>query len=162
MERKVSKMTLAKHDSPKSQMPIRRFDALDRFFDDWPNIIRRPVMLFSDSVIEPMRVEQFTEDHTLVIRVEVPGVDPEKDVEISIDDDVLHIEAERREEERSQNRGYTRRELRYGSFSRDISLPRGIKESDVHADYKDGILEVRVPMPKSEAHEPKKITISKH
>ncbi len=162
MERMVSTMTLVKHDSPKTQAPFRHFDVFDRFFDDWPSMLRRPVMLFSDNIIEPMRVEQFTEDHTLVVRAEVPGVDPEKDVEISIIDDMLHIEVERREEEKSQDRGYVRRELRYGSFSRDISLPRGVKESDISADYKDGILEVHVAIPKSEEHEPKKIAISKH
>ena len=162
VERLVSTMTLVKHDSPKTQLPIRHFDVLDRFFDDWPSFIRRPVMLFSDNIIEPMRVEQFTEDHTLVVRAEVPGVDPDKDVRVSIVDDMLHIEVERREEEKSQDRGYTLRELRYGSFSRDITLPRGVKESDVVADYRDGILEVRVSMPKSEEHEPKKIPISTH
>ncbi len=158
----VSTMTLVKHESPKTQTPMRHFDVFDRFFDDWPNIIRRPVMLFSDNIIEPMRVEQFTEDHTLVVRAEVPGVDPEKDIDISVVGDMLHIEVERREEERSEDRGYMHRELRYGSFSRDLSLPRGIKESDIRADYTNGILEVKVPMPASAEHEPRKITISKH
>jgi HSP20 family protein len=67
-----------------------------------------------------------------------------------LEDDVLHIGAERREEEKTEERNYVRRELRYGSFHRDLPLPKGVTQADVKASYKDGILEVRVPVPAEE------------
>jgi len=95
-----------------------------------------------------LRLEEFLEDDTCVIRAELPGIDPEKDVDISIADGVLHLRAER--EERSEEKrpdGY-RSEFHYGLLARSIRLPEGATEADVTASYKDGILEVRVPAPK--------------
>ncbi len=80
------------------------------------------------------------------MRAELPGVDPERDVDVSIVDGSLVIRAERRQETTSEERRMRRSELRYGSFSRVIALPPGTKESDIEATYKDGLLEVRVPV----------------
>lgn len=98
-----------------------------------------------------MRLEEFVEDDTCVIRAELPGVDPEKDVEISVADGILHLRAEREERsEEKQPNGY-RSEFHYGQLARSIRLPEGASEADVTASYKDGILEVRVPAPKAAA-----------
>jgi HSP20 family protein len=106
-----------------------------------------------------IRVEQFREDGALVVRADLPGIDPEKDVELTVSGGMLHIHAERREEEKREEKGYLRHELRYGSLSRTLPLPGGVTESDITATYKDGILEIRIPEPN---HEPgKKIPISK-
>jgi len=101
-----------------------------------------------------MRVEEFLEDDMCVIRAELPEVDPDKDVEISVVDGILHIRAER-EERREEDRpdGY-RSEFHYGRFERSIQLPKGATESDVKATYKDGILEIRVPAPKAAEAKP--------
>jgi HSP20 family protein len=96
-------------------------------------------------------VEEFTEDGTLVVRAEVPGIDPEKDVEITISDGMLHISAHRTEEEEKKGRHFHRRELRYGSFARSLPVPEGVDEEKIEASYKDGMLEVRVPLPAAEA-----------
>jgi HSP20 family protein len=74
---------------------------------------------------------------------------------------VLHIGAERREEEKTEGRNYVRREHRYGSFHRDLPLPKGISEPEIRATYKDGILEVPVPMTKGQAEAAKKIPVTK-
>ena len=116
---------------------------LDRFFEGWANL---------------MRVEEYLEDDTSVIRAELPGVDPDKDVEISVAGGILHLRAnreERKEEERPT--GY-RSEFHYGSRERSFRLPEGARESDVKASYKDGILEVRVRVPEP-ARSPTKIPI---
>jgi HSP20 family protein len=95
-----------------------------------------------------MRLEEYVEDDTCVIRAELPGIDPEKDVEISVADGILHLRAQREERsEEKQPDGY-RSEFHYGRLSRSIRLPEGATEADVTASYKDGILEVRVPAPK--------------
>lgn len=94
-------------------------------------------------------VEEFSEDGTLVVRAEIPGIDPEHDIEITVSDGVLRVSAERTEEKEKEGRHFHRRELRYGSFARSIPLPEGIDEDKVVASYRDGILEVRVPLPAS-------------
>lgn len=107
-----------------------------------------------------VKVEEFTEGDTLVVRAELPGVDPERDVDISIVDGNLSIRAERRTEEKVEERDYRRSEIRYGSFSRTLPLPAEAKEDDIEASYKDGILEVRAPLDKKAA-KPSKIPISR-
>jgi HSP20 family protein len=136
---------LVKHDSSKHGVTSRRQDLFDRLFDDWPEVSRCPVVLWPEHGLDSRAVEEFTEDGALLVRVELAGVDPEKDVEVSVEDNILHIGAQRREETKTEQRNYVRRELRYGSFHRDLPLPKGIAEADVKASYKDGI--VRVPAP---------------
>ena len=60
---------------------------------------------------------------------------------------MLHIEAERRAEEKSEEKGYARHELRYESFGRNLALPEGVSGSAITPSYKDGILEIRIPAP---------------
>ena len=69
---------------------------------------------------------------------------------LTVSDGMLHIAAERREEDKSEDQGYLRHELRYGSFTRSLPFPKGVTEADVTAAYKDGILEIRVPAPTPE------------
>jgi len=88
-----------------------------------------------------VRVEDFTEDGTYVLRAELPGVDPDEDVELKIEGDMLTIRGERREEKKDKNH----KEFHYGAFSRSIPLPAGVKAEDITATYTDGVLEVRVP-----------------
>jgi HSP20 family protein len=137
---------------------VEYFAPFERLFDQWARMM--PLVGFprwEDGGL--IRVEEFREDGALVVRADLPGIDPEKDVELSVSDGMLHIEAERREEEKKEGKGYLRQELRYGSFSRTLPLPEGVTESDITATYKAGTLEIRIPEPK---HEPaKKIPIAK-
>jgi len=89
-----------------------------------------------------VRVEDYVEDDTFVLRAELPGIDPDKDVELHVEHDMLTISGERREEVKEKNH----RELHYGSFRRTVPLPPGTKVEDVTASYTDGVLEVRVPL----------------
>ena len=145
-------MALLRHRSqPESTEPAW-------MWDDWPELFWRPWMsrFAGDRLI---RVEQFAEDGTLVLRADLPGIDPEKDEEISLSDRLLTIEAERREEEKVEKRQYMRSELRYGRFSRSLTVPEGVTEADIKASYRDGVLEVRVPYP--EAKPAVKIPVAK-
>jgi HSP20 family protein len=107
-----------------------------------------------------IRVEEVVEDHTLVIRAELPGVDPDKDVELTVDNGRLTVRAERHEEKEEKDRHRRRSEFRYGSFTRSVQLPAGASEADVKATFANGILEVRVPVDGEKA-EAKKIAITK-
>jgi HSP20 family protein len=83
------------------------------------------------------------EGDVLVIRADLPGIDPDTDVEIFIAHDILHIRAYRVVGPEPRDHPS---DLRYGSFVRDIGLPPGTKEGEVSAAYGDGVLEVRVPI----------------
>ena len=90
-------------------------------------------------------VDVFHREGDLVIRAELPGVDPEKDVEITLRDGLLTIRGERRHEERTSENGISRFESARGSFERSVVLPQGVKEDGITAAYENGILEVVVP-----------------
>ncbi len=94
-----------------------------------------------------IHVEEYREDGTLVIRADLPGIDPDKDLELTISDGMLHIKAERREEEKRADKSYRRHELLYGPLSRSLPLPAGVTGDDITGTYNAGVLEIRVPEP---------------
>lgn len=104
-----------------------------------------PFYLMKDSE-RMMRVEEFVDGKELVVRAEMPGIDPDKDVQVHVRNHVLEIRAEREEKTEDKDKESKRSEFRYGSFYRAITLPPDARDSDVHATYKDGILEVRMPI----------------
>jgi HSP20 family protein len=79
-----------------------------------------------------------------VVRVELPGVDVEKDVHVEIDKGALIIHGERRDEHSEDKNGRTLREVRYGSFRRSFALPSHVAGDAVTASYEAGVLTVRV------------------
>jgi HSP20 family protein len=128
-------------------LPTRRRAIPDLF--DWLETPWPAFLPFGSS--QTVRVEDYTEDGNYVIRAELPGIDPEKDVEVSVSAGVLTIRAERREETKKDHRS----EFRYGSLTRSVSLPEGADPDKITAKYDKGILQVIVPVPeraKSEAH----------
>jgi HSP20 family protein len=123
-------------------------------FADWPDWPEFGLLgeVMRTAAGETIRVEELVEDDTLVIRAELPGIDPEKDVEVSISGGVLHIAATRNEKFEHKGHDEVRSEFRYGSFTRSIVLPAGMYETDVVAKYADGILEVRLPIAAAKTH----------
>jgi HSP20 family protein len=107
------------------------------------------------------RVEEIEEDGALVVRAELPGIDPERDLEVSVSDSTLHIEARREQRTEAERQGVVRSEFRYGELSRDLALPDGADKDAVGASYKDGILEVRVPLPTAEERPVTKVPIQR-
>jgi HSP20 family molecular chaperone IbpA len=89
-----------------------------------------------------MRCEEYTEPGRLVVRAELPGVDPDKDVEVTVEGDLLKIQAHRREEHKERRRS----EFFYGEMVRTLLLPAGTDQRAITASYKDGVLEVVVPI----------------
>jgi HSP20 family protein len=89
-----------------------------------------------------VRIEDYVDDDTYVLRAEAPGLDPEKDLTVTVSGDALTIRGERHEEQ--QDKRY--REFRYGEFARSVQLPQGARTDDIRAAYTDGVLEVRVPI----------------
>lgn len=144
----------------KRERESRTPDLFDRLFRPW---LMHPLTAWPTEMEGFIKVEEYQENGTLVVKAEMPGLDPDKDVEVTVSDGMLHIGAERREEEKSEGKDYYRQELRYGSFSRDLPLPEGVSEADIEAAYKDGILKIKIPNPKGAATqaEPRKVPVSK-
>jgi HSP20 family protein len=126
-------------ETTRSERPARFWDLFD-----WPDRWFEGVRPWFTGG-EPLRIEQELTDDTLVIRAEMPGIDPDKDVEITVSGGLLRIHAERKSETKEEHAGRTRSEFRYGSFERTVRVPEDVNVDDVKASYKDGILEVRVP-----------------
>ena len=107
-----------------------------------------------------LRIEELRDGDDFVVRAELPGIDPERDVDLTIVDGVLRIAARREERKEEKDKDAVRSEFRYGTFVRNIVLPRGVKEDDIKASYKDGILEIRIPGGTAK-REAKKIPVAK-
>jgi HSP20 family protein len=120
----------------------------------WPELSERWPDRFFDRFFDTdtlfdgvaIHVEEYVEDDTFVLKAELPGIDPDRDVEITVTDDQVRLRAERRLEERHEDRQGYRSEFRYGSLRRTLPLPVGAQADEVHASYRDGILEVRIPL----------------
>ncbi len=91
-------------------------------------------------------VDVIRKENELLVRAELPGVKPE-DVDVSVTEDVLAIKGKREEKEEYRQGDYVRKESTFGSFERQIMLPQGVDAQDIKAEYRDGVLEVRVPTP---------------
>lgn len=121
--------------------PSELMDAMERMFQE-----NQPM---------PIRVEEFLDGNTLVVRAEAPGLDPDNDIDVSVVNGALQIRAERKEKTEQKDKDGYRSEFRYGSFFRTLPLPQDVKEEDIKASYKDGVLEVRTPVPESALAESK-------
>jgi len=103
----------------------------------------------------PVRIEDYIEEGgQYVLRAELPGIEPVKDVTVTVADGVLTVKAERRDETKEEHRS----EFRYGAFVRTIALPAGADEDDIAATYADGILEIRIGMQAAKP-EPRQIPV---
>jgi HSP20 family protein len=114
--------------------------------------------LFGGVQLQPeIRVEEYQEGERRIVRADLPGVDPDKDIDVTVDGGFLRIHGHRRAEEHDKYRT----EIRYGSFERVLTLPTGTRAEDVKADYADGVLTVSMPALPSSA-EPSVIAVSHH
>ncbi|MFB7589082.1 Hsp20/alpha crystallin family protein [Streptomyces sp. NPDC056169] len=91
-------------------------------------------------------VEVTSGDGVYVLRAELPGMDPDDDIGITVDDNLITVSAEHIESTEDKEHS----EFRYGSFRRTVRLPGAIPADDVEASYADGILTIRIPMPDEE------------
>jgi len=98
----------------------------------------------------------WADEESVIIRAELPGVDPE-DLEVSVDDGDLTLSGSRTREELPEGATYHRQERNYGSFARTIHLPYKIDAEEVNASMQDGVL--TLTLPRAEEDKPKKIKV---
>jgi HSP20 family protein len=116
----------------------RRRGSLTPF--DWSSVFDWLDVTQLTPFVPAIRVEDYRDGDRYVVRAELPGVDPTKDVRITCRDGLLRLEVERAEEHRDKNHS----EFRYGSMSRTLPLPGGAREDTIKATYAHGILEITI------------------
>jgi len=112
---------------------------------DW---FEEPFLTLRPYLGQAIRIEDYTEDGQYVVRAEIAGIDPEKDLEVCVGAGYLVLRAVRS----AATEGKHRSEFRYGSFTRTIELPPGADADSTTADYSGGILTIKIAV-KAEEHE---------
>ena len=108
---------------------------LRRFWDDLADPVRR---------LEDPSTEIYTENGDLMVRFELAGVDPQKNVTVMVENHELVIRGKRKREAETRDKVYYRRETEYGAFERRIPLPESIDDESIQAQYKKRFLEITV------------------
>ncbi len=133
-------------------MPIirwRPFRELEELFEDIP--VRAHFWDLAADVYE--------DNGNVIVKMHVPGIDPDK-IEIEVEDNHLHITGSREEEREVEDKQYYRKEIRYGSFERVITLPCSVLTEKTMADFENGILIIKLPK-ETKGRAAKKIKITK-
>ncbi len=128
------------------------FDRYDRAVG-LPRIGTQEVMTSGDW---SPRVDIVENDNEFLIKAEIPEVKKE-DVKVSVDNGVLTLKGERKQEKEEKGKKFHRVERYYGSFTRSFTLPENVDESKIKATFKDGMLNLQVP--KTEKAKPKAIDV---
>jgi HSP20 family protein len=119
-------------------------DEMDRLWDAVMTAPWRPFQAMRQPQIMPA-IDVFEKEGALHVRAELPGMS-EKDVEVNVSGDALTISGEKKEEREVKEENYYRSERTYGKFSRRIALPPGADADQAKATFKNGVLEVDVPV----------------
>lgn len=147
---------LPRRKNQQGVSPFRGIDSLqdemNRLFNDFFSPDER---LLGEVEFSPS-VDISENKNEVVVKADLPGME-EKDIDVSIAGDLLTIKGERKDEKEEKEDDYYRRERVYGSFSRQITLPKHIKREDVKAKFKNGVL--TITLPKSEDYKEKEVKI---
>ena len=142
--------------------PFRELAALQNEMGRWMNQVTgsgtalQPGNGGSATATSLPAVDVWETENELVLSFDLPGI-PEDQISVELDDNVLTVSGQREREEQQSGDRFYRYERRFGTFQRSVSLPPGVNEDDIKANYRNGVLEVRVPKP--EEQKPKRIQI---
>ena len=129
-------------------------DRINRLFEEaWAPLSKRAERAWSPAV------DIYEDEKEIVVKAELPDLE-EKDVDVDIQDNVLTIKGEKKQEREEKKGTYHLVETSYGSFSRSFSLPNNVETDKATAKYEKGIL--KITLPKKEGAKPKKIEIKVH
>jgi HSP20 family protein len=129
-------------------------DAMERMADE--RFFRMPVP-FAPWIEGTLAVDMYDTADSVVVKATIPGVKAE-DIQVSVTGDTLTVKTEVKEEQEIKRENYLRRERRYGSSCRSVTLPGGLESDKAEADYTDGVL--TLTFPKAEEVKPKSIKVT--
>ncbi len=136
--------------------PFREMeDVFDRYNKalSWPRLGASEIMTGGDWA---PRVDIAETEKEFIIKAEVPEVKKDE-VKISVDNGILSIRGERKQEKEEKGKKFHRVERYYGSFTRSFTLPDNVDETKIEASFKDGMLNIQIP--KNEKSKPKAIDV---
>jgi HSP20 family protein len=140
--------------------PWREVDTLQRQINRLFNETALPTDWAVNQMSTRVPAAEMTEtEDALHLKVELPGVDA-KDVDIEVTENTVSIRGERKSETKSEENGMTRTEFYYGSFDRVIPLPARVQNTNVKAEYKDGILSLNLPKKEDEKNKVVKLSLT--
>ena len=142
--------------SPFGSIFQRWNDEMDRFFSDFG--LGRNRLAGTQGAMWSPQVEVFQRGNELIVRAELPGLSKD-DVKVEINDNVLTIQGERKQEHEEEREGWYRNERSYGSFYRAIPLPEGTIGDSAKASFKNGVLEITLQAPPQEVSRGRRLEI---
>jgi HSP20 family protein len=116
-----------------------------------------PVLSRTDAAIPAVNIRE--SEKNFILELAVPGIE-KKDIKIDINEDVLTISSEVKNEKEDEQDGYQRKEFSFSSFSRKFNIPENVNKDKIGARYKDGILSVELPKEEEKSKITKQIEIS--
>jgi len=134
---------------------FREFEEMARHF--WSDLPFREITTGGEVAWTP-RLDIVETDAGLEVKTELPGLE-RKDIDISIDRDLLTIKGEKKHEKEEKDRHFHRVERRYGSFYRSVRLPIEVETEKIEATFKDGVLTVNLPRTEGDKKKVKHIDI---
>jgi HSP20 family protein len=138
--------------------PWREIDTLQRQINNLFEDTRVPSGLLDRDLIKIPAAELEETDNAIYLKLELPGIDA-KDLDIQVTEDAVHISAERKSETKTEENGTTKTEFYYGKFQRVIPLSARIQNTNVSADYKDGILHLALPKTEKQKNKVVKVNL---
>jgi HSP20 family protein len=146
-------MDLIKWEPLRETLNLSR--AMDRLFDN--ALMRSPLMSseYGTSLVPP--IDMYETENAVIVKAVMPGVSAEN-LNIDVAGDTLTIKGETKSETEDKKDNYFYRECRYGTFTRSLTLPAGVKSDKTEADIEDGVLTLTIP--KSESVKPKAIKVT--
>lgn len=127
---------------------LNPFALMRQFTEEMDRIFGAPATREAGEWVWAPAIEVKEKDGKLCVTAEIPGVKKE-DIKVTVTDSALTIEGERKQEKEEKREGYYRSERSYGKFYRSIALPEGAKTDQAAAQFKDGLLEVTIPVPEA-------------
>ena len=143
---------------PFNEMSIQ--DRLNEFFNQPSGVFTGPLSLFrgaeptGTAFVPPVNV--YEDEHNIIVTAELPGIE-EKDLNITVENNVLTITGERKMETEVKKENFQRVERRYGRFTRSFALPPTVDPENVNAEFNNGVL--KLTLQKREEAKPKQIKI---
>jgi HSP20 family protein len=138
--------------------PWQELNALERYVNGLLGDTRVPSARSDRDFIRVPAAELQDTDDAIHLKLELPGLEA-KDLDIQVTEDAVHISGERKSETKTENNGTTKSEFYYGKFQRVIPLSVRIQNTNVTADYKDGILNLTLPKSEQEKNKVVKVNL---